>query len=185
MVAFPELEEPLRDDLIALRFGAERDIPEILIAYQDDPTMYARLGDERPPSGAELGREAERAEADRLAGSHLELTIVEAGSDHCRGRVAVGHIDDVAARGELRVWVAPQCRRRGYARRALALAAPWLFEACGLQRVALLSETDNDPMLRAATAAGFVREGVLHGYWRGGCTRIDAVVLSLLPADLR
>jgi RimJ/RimL family protein N-acetyltransferase len=185
MVAFPELQEPLRDELIALRFGAERDIPEILIAHQDDPTMYVRLGAERPPSGAELGREAERAEADRLAGSHLELTIVEAESDGCRGRVAIGHIDDDAARAELRIWVAPQCRGRGYARRALALATPWLFEACGLQRVALLSETDNEPMLRAASAAGFVREGVLHGYWRGGRARIDAVVLSLLPADLR
>lgn len=45
MVAFPELDEPLRDELIALRFGAERDIPEILIAHQDDPAMYARLGE--------------------------------------------------------------------------------------------------------------------------------------------
>ncbi|HEV3056106.1 MAG TPA: GNAT family protein [Solirubrobacteraceae bacterium] len=185
MVAFPELQEPLRDELIALRFGAERDIPEILIAHQDDPTMYVRLGAERPPSGAELGREAERAEADRLAGSHLELTIVETGSDDCRGRIAVGNVDDDAARAELRVWVAPECRRRGYARRALALAAPWLFEACGLKRVAVLTETDNAGMLGAADGAGFVREGVLRGYWRGRRTRIDAVVLSLLPADLR
>ncbi len=185
MVAFPELAEPLCDELIALRFGAERDIPEILIAHQDDPAMYARLGDERPPSGAELGREAERAEADRLAGSHLELTIVEAGADECRGRIAVGHVDDDAARAELRVWVAPQYRGRGYARRALALVAPWLFEVGGLKRVALLTGTDNEPMLRAAAAAGFVREGVLRGYWRGARTRIDAVVLSLLPADLQ
>lgn len=83
------------------------------------------------------------------------------------------------------MWVAPQCRGRGYARRALGLAAPWLFDACELKRLALLSETDNEPMLRAATAAGFVREGVLRGYWHGARARIDAVVLSLLPVDLR
>ena len=185
MVAFPELEEPLHDERIALRFAAERDIPEILIAHQDDPTLYARLGDLRAPSGAELGRQAERAQADRLAGTHLELTIVEVGADHCRGRIAVGHVDDDAAQVELRAWVAPQCRGRGYARRGLALASRWLFDACGVMRVALLTETDNEPMQRAASAAGFVREGVLRGYWRGERERIDAVVMSLLPDDPR
>lgn len=185
MVPFPELEEPLRDDRIALRFGAERDIPEILIAHQDDPTMHARLGDERPPSGAELGRAAERAQADRLAGTHLELTIVEVGADECRGRVAVGHVVDDGAKAELRVWVAPQYRRRGYARRALALASRWLFDSCGVRRISVLTETDNELMQRAASAAGFVQEGVLRGYWRGQRGRIDAVVLSLLPGDLR
>ncbi len=185
MVAFPELEEPLRDDRIALRFGAERDIPEILIAHQDDPAMYVRLGDQRPPSGAELGREAERAQADRLAGTQLELTIVEAGADHCRGRLVVARVDDDAAKVELRVWLAPQYRRRGYARRALVLASRWLFDSCQVVRIALLTEPDNEPMQRAANAAGFVREGILRGYWRGKHSRIDAVVLSLLPDDLR
>ena len=66
-----------------------------------------------------------------------------------------------------------------------ALAAPWLFEACGLQRVALLSETDNDPMLarrlpRWASSARVCSMGYLGV---GGRARIDAVVLSLLPAE--
>ncbi len=184
MVAFPELEEPLRAERIALRFGSERDIPEILIAHQDDPRMYARIGDERPPSGAELGREAERAEAERASGAHVSLTILEPGSDDCRGRIEVGHVDAEAARAELRVWVAPQCRGRGYASSALALAAAWLFGACGLERLGLLTEPDNESMLRAARAARFAHEGVLRGYWRQRERRLDAVALSLLPADL-
>jgi RimJ/RimL family protein N-acetyltransferase len=184
MVTFPDLTQPLDDHVIALRLAAERDIPEILIAHQDDPQLHARLGEERPPSGAELGREAECAHADRLAGARVELTIVASGDDECRGRVGVHHVDHDAARAELRVWVAPQYREQGFGRRALTLAARWLLAECGLQRLALLTETDNAAMLGAAAAAGFTQEGTLRAYWRGRRGRIDATVLSLLPTDL-
>ncbi len=185
MVAFADLEQPLQGERIALRYGAERDIPEILIAHQDDPRLHARIGDTRPPSGAELGRESDLAAARRAALEAAELTIVELGGDDCRGRISVRHIDSEAARAELRVWVAPQVRRRGYAREALALASPWLFGECGFERIGVMTETDNEPMQRAALAAGFVREGVLGGYWRDGRGgRLDAVSFSLLPSDL-
>jgi RimJ/RimL family protein N-acetyltransferase len=185
VVAFADLEQPLQGERIALRYGAERDIPEILIAHQDDPHLYARIGDTRPPSGAELGRESERAAAHRGALEAAERTIVELGGDDCRGRISVRHIDSEAARAELRVWVAPQVRGRGYAREALVLACRWLFGACGFERIGVMTETDNEPMQRAALAAGFVREGVLGGYWRDGRGgRLDAVSFSLLPPDL-
>jgi RimJ/RimL family protein N-acetyltransferase len=185
VLAFPDLDAPLTGERIALRYGAERDIPEILIAHQDDPRLHARIGDERPPSGAELGRESELAEARRAGLQAAELTIVELGADDCRGRISVGHVDRDASRVELRVWVAPQVRRRGYAREALVLAARWLLGPCGFERIGVLTETDNEPMQRAALAAGFVREGVLRGHWRDRRRgRLDAVSFSLLPADV-
>jgi RimJ/RimL family protein N-acetyltransferase len=42
----------------------------------------------------------------------------------------------------------------------------------------------NEPMIRAARAAGFADEGVLRGYLRVDGRRADAAILSLLPADL-
>jgi len=124
-----------------------------------------------------------QAAADRASATHLALTILTPGSDDCRGRVAVHHVDPAAARAELGVWVAPQYRGRGYARRALALSTDWLFRACGFERLALLTETDNEAMLRAAAAAGFVREGVFRAHTRERGKRVDSVVLSLLPSD--
>jgi ribosomal-protein-alanine N-acetyltransferase len=184
VVAFPDLEQPLSGERVALRFGAERDIPEILIAHQDDPGLYARIGDSRPPSGAELGRAAEHAAAERAAVSGAQLTIVELGHDGCRGQITVNHVERETARAGLRVWVAPHVRGRGYAREALRLAGRWLFDSCGLLRVEILTETDNEPMQHAASAAGFVREGVLRSYWRDPRGRLDAVSFSLLPSDL-
>jgi len=139
MPAIPHLQEPLRDGVVVLRPYAERDIPEILIAYQDSPTMHEALGERRPPSGAELGRAAEEAEAARQAGHSFALTILAPGSDDCCGQVRVRHVDWDARTAELDVWVAPQARNRGFARSAVRLATDWLGKNCGLEATCLAS----------------------------------------------
>ena len=184
MPSFPDLPEPLTDGAVALRLADERDIPEILIAYQDDPEMHLRLGEDRPPSGADLGRRSEHAEASRASGASVALTVLLQGSDVCRGQVFTSAVDWQNERAELAIWLAPQVRGQGVASRALRLASGWLLARCGLERVQLLSEPDNEPLLRAAAAACFVREGLLRGHIRVRKQRIDCAVLSLLPADL-
>lgn len=184
MPAIPELPDPLSDGRLALRFAGERDIPEILIAYQDDPRLHVHLGEERPPSGAQLGRRAEHADAEREAGRHATLTILAPGSEDCRGQLDVHHIDWDHARASLGIWVAPQARNQGLATHALRLAARWLFDGCALERLQLLTEPDNQAMTHAASSAGFVHEGVLREYGRERGRRIDLAIMSLLPRDL-
>ena len=184
MPAIPQLTEPLSDGHVSLRAGAERDIPEILIAYQDDPQLHVRLGEDRPPSGAELGRRAEHAPAALAAGTHMTLTILEPGSEHCRGQLYAQNFNWDHSRAELGIWLAPQARGKGLAVRALRLGAAWLFDVCKLERVALLTDPDNDAMIGAARAAGFVHEGVLRSYGRERGRRVDLVVLSLLAIEL-
>jgi RimJ/RimL family protein N-acetyltransferase len=184
MPAFPQLTEPLANEHVMLRDAAERDIPEVLIAYQDDPELCARLGRERPPSAAELGQAAEREPAQRAAGTSAEFTILVPGSDLCRGQLNVHHVEWEHARGELGVWVSPQARGAGLASGALRLAGEWLLGECGLERLELLTEPDNEPMLRAARAARFAHEGVLRSYLVERGQRIDAAILSLLRGDL-
>lgn len=184
MPAIPRLTEPLSDGVIALRLAGERDIPEILIAHQDDTLMYSRLGMDRPPSGAELGRHFERVEAERRAGTRADLTIVLPDSDTAIGGIDAHKVDWINARAELGLWLAPQVRGRGYAPRALSLAARWLFGTCGLQRLQLLTEPGNRAMVASAESAGFHREGVLRGYALERGNRVDLAIMSLLPSDL-
>ena len=181
---FPELDEPLTDGTVAVRLGAEHDIPEVLIAYQDDPELHLRMGEDRPPSGAELGRLSERAAADRDAGRAMTLTILVPGSDVCRGQIKVHQVDLANARAELGIWLSPQARGQGLARSALRLVATWLLQEGSFERVQILTEPDNDPMLRAAEAAGFQREGMLRSYLREQGARVDVAVLSLVLGDL-
>jgi [ribosomal protein S5]-alanine N-acetyltransferase len=184
MPSFPDLAEPLQSERVALRFMAERDIPEILIAHQDDPTLSERMGLVRPPSGAELGRRSEGEPGERAAGNAVAFTILEPGDDTCRGQLDVHHVDWDHLRAEAGVWVAPQFRGHGMASDALRLVGAWLFDVCGLLRLELLTEPDNAAMLASARAAGLVDEGVLRQYVRERGQRLDVTVLSLLPADL-
>jgi [ribosomal protein S5]-alanine N-acetyltransferase len=183
MPAIPALTATLGDGHVELRLAEERDIPEVLIAFQDDPELHLRLGLDRPPSGAQLGSQAEEAQARREGGRGVELTILEPGSDVCRGRVNVHRIDWKHRRAELGLWLVPQARGRGWAPRALHLAARWLLSDCGIDRVEVQTEPDNDAMVHTAVRAGFVREGVLRSYLleRGG--RVDVVMFSLIPSD--
>lgn len=184
MRSFPLLSEPLTDDAVVLRDYAERDIPEILIAHQDDPRMHLLTGDERPPSGAELGRAAEREALERATGERATLTVLEPGSDTCRGQIRVHPVDWDQSRAEIVMWLAPQVRGRGLAARALKLAGEWLLGPCGLARVELFVEPDNAPMVRTAEKAGFAREGTLREYLRKRGRGVDVVIMSLIPGDL-
>ena len=135
MPSFPSLAGPPSDGVVALRLSEERDIPEILIAYQDDRLLPGALGEERPPSGAALGSRAERAAEDRRVGRALTLTILREGSDICVGEVRIGDVDWQTRKASVQVWLAPALRGQGVARRAHALALDWLGRECGLEGV--------------------------------------------------
>jgi [ribosomal protein S5]-alanine N-acetyltransferase len=184
MSSFPRLAEPLTDGHVALRDYAERDIPEILIAYQDDPRLHQLTGERRPPSGAELGSRAEREQTARATGQYATLTILRPGSDTCRGQIRVEEVDWDQARAALTIWLAPQVRGQGLGRQALRLSGDWLLRTCGLARLELLAEPDNVAVIRASRAAGFVREGILREYQRKRGKGVDIVIMSLIPADL-
>jgi RimJ/RimL family protein N-acetyltransferase len=185
MSSFPRLAEALSDDGVALRDYEERDIPEILIAYQDDPRLHVLNREDRPPSGAELGSRAEREAGARTAGAWVTLTVLEVGDDTCRGQLRVENVDWDHRRAELSIWLAPQVRGRGVAKKALRLAGHWLLDTCGLKRLELVAEPENLAAIHAAQAAGFVREGVLREYHRKRGKGIDMVILSLIPPDLQ
>jgi RimJ/RimL family protein N-acetyltransferase len=184
MPSFPVLDRRCANGTAEVRDYAERDIPEILIAYQDDPQLHVVMGEQQPPSGAELGRRAEREPALRAAGTGATLTIVEPGVDVCMGGINVHNVDWDHLRAELGIWLAPQARSRGMARSALQVVAGWLLRECAIERVELMTQPHNEPMIRAALAAGFVDEGVLRSYERQLGRRVDLAILSRIRSDL-
>jgi RimJ/RimL family protein N-acetyltransferase len=146
--------------------------------------LHLLTGEDRPPSGAELGRLAEHERADRAAGERAALTILEPDSDTCRGQIRVHDVDWDQSRADLSIWLVPQVRGRGLGRKALRLGGEWLLGPCQLARVEVLCEPDNAAMIGAAQGAGFAREGVLREYLRKRGKGLDAVVMSLISEDL-
>jgi RimJ/RimL family protein N-acetyltransferase len=146
MPAIPEPPPRLSDELIELRAIADWDIPDVLIAYQDDRSLHLALGQQRAPTGAQLGSEVERSEALRLAGERISMTLVEPGRNDCRGRIDVFAFDWERKRAELTIWVAPDFRGRGFAAHALTLAIGWLKREAGLDEVAVVVAVDEDAL---------------------------------------
>jgi RimJ/RimL family protein N-acetyltransferase len=85
---------------------------------------------------------------------------------------------------EIGYWVKAGARARGVATRALELVARFAFDELGAARVQLTTDPDNIGSQRVAEKAGFTRErgSSLVLDFKG--RRRDAVMFSLLPADL-
>jgi len=94
---------------------------------------------------------------------------------HCELRV---YGDDIA---HASYSTAAPFRRRGYAARALRLAAAWAFDELAIARLELYVEPDNIGSRAVARAAGFVEEGVLRSRLKISDVRRDAVLYAKLP----
>ena len=76
------------------------------------------------------------------------------------GSISLQHIDPEARTGEIGYYLAPECRGRGLATRALVLLAGHALGELGLQTVHLHAATANGASQRVAERAGFARLGV-------------------------
>jgi RimJ/RimL family protein N-acetyltransferase len=178
----PELPEPLTDGTITLRPQHERDIPDVLVAFDNDEHLHINRGLKQPPSGAELGRALEEAPQRRAAGIDETLSIV-VGHGAFAGELIVHSIDWDDRRAALGLWLVPAMRSKGIGRRALALGCAWLFREWELDRLQLVTATCNASMLACAQAAGFQQEGVLRGHTMRGGVPEDDLILSLLAGE--
>ena len=81
-------------------------------------------------------------------------------------------------------WVLEGSRRRGFATCAVSLVSRWALTEGGLTRIEALVEPGNVASRRVAEAAGFRQEGHLRAYLELDGGPADAIVYSLLAADL-
>lgn len=89
-------------------------------------------------------------------------------------------------RATMGYWVAARARGQGICTRALRLLSRHALEELEVQRVDLLTDTDNLASQRVAEKVGFQREGVMRAHLRHPDGRIrDSVMFSLLPGELR
>jgi RimJ/RimL family protein N-acetyltransferase len=90
-----------------------------------------------------------------------------------------------SGRTNIAYWLLAEARGSGLATKAVVEVARWAFDALGVQRIGLLADPRNASSLNVAERAGFVREGVLRSWTDVNGERVDHVVFSLLPGELR
>ncbi|MGY4643987.1 GNAT family N-acetyltransferase [Cellulomonas sp. URHB0016] len=126
-------------------------IPLITTVPADGDAEAVTAYIERQRDRLEEGAGYSFAIADRVSGTGVGQIGLWTREAH-HGRATIGY------------WVAPQHRRRGYARDALATLTTWALSLEGLHRVQLFVEPWNTGSWRAAEACGYEREGLLRGW---------------------
>lgn len=117
-------------------------------------------------------------------GREFPLGIIEARSGAVVGGTGINHINQANRIGNLGYWVSTPHTGRGVARFAARQAIMLGFGTLGLTRLEIVALTQNLASQRVAESLGATRECVarnrlsFHGQPR------DAVVYSLVPADI-
>lgn len=117
-------------------------------------------------------------------GDGYTFAIADARTGRFLGSVGVTHHGPTRVAGNLGYWVRTGAAGQGVATRATRLAARFAVETLALQRVEIIVAGGNVPSLRVAEKAGAVREGVLRNRLVLHGVPTDAVMHSVVPADL-
>ncbi len=174
-VSFTEME--LRDDLIALRPWREDDADAVYAACQDVEIQHWIPVIPRPYTHDDAhafvtGRHG--------LGGH-QFAIVQEG--HVVG--SIGMRVDGSKTGHIGYWCASEARGRGITTRALRQLCRYCLSELGLERLELITDSENLASQRVADKVGFRREGVLRSHLcHPDGRRRDSVMFSLLPGEL-
>ncbi|MFU8876451.1 GNAT family N-acetyltransferase, partial [Micromonospora sp. SL4-19] len=121
----------------------------------------------------------------RETGDGIHFAIVDANTDHLLGTVGLKKTDWRGLVSEIGYSVVPWARRRGIAAEATRTIGHWLLVDHGFQRMELKAATGNLASQRTALKAGLQREGIMRNAGFIHAARVDLVLFSLTPDDLK
>jgi ribosomal-protein-alanine N-acetyltransferase len=175
--------EGIPGDGIRIRVMADQDVTAIVEACRDPEAQ--RFTTVPSPYREEDAYEWSRMSAERAgAGMGIEAVIADEDSGAYLGSIGIRRAARDEGRWNVGYLVSPSARGGGVALRALQALSAWAFAELGALRLELVVEPDNAPSRRVAEKAGFHREGLLRSYLEIRGERRDALMYSLLPADV-
>ncbi|MER7754760.1 GNAT family protein [Kitasatospora sp. NPDC097643] len=174
----------LQGSLVTLRARHPDDVPVLQAELHDDVTTRVRA-DNRPwrpvPPLPEHSPYAVTAPTDDAAC----FSVLERAGGELAGEALLWGIDGHNRCAHVGIALRPAHRGRGLAADTVRTLCHYGFRVLGLQRLQIETLTDNEPMIRAARAAGFTVEGTLRASaWVCG-EFVDQTVLGLLAREWR
>jgi RimJ/RimL family protein N-acetyltransferase len=154
-IAFPD--PPLTDGVVTLRAYTDADVPALVEICRDPEVPRWTL----VPSP--YHEDDARAWIDRVAdglstGSRITFAIARSGdAGAALGSVGLQAIDWDVRAADIGYMLAARARGRGFATRAVQLAAAWAFDTLGLERLELRTMEQNAASRAVAARAGFAR----------------------------
>jgi len=173
----------LRGAKVGLRARQDSDVMTLQSGLHDDVETWAR-SDGRPwrPISPKPDASPYRVREPVDAVEAFSVVVL-AEDDRLAGEALLWGIDLHNRRAHVGLSLLPELRGRGLGVDTVLVLCHYGFAVRGLHRLQIETLSDNEAMLRAATGAGFSREGVLRGAaWVDGAF-LDEVVLGLLAEE--
>jgi RimJ/RimL family protein N-acetyltransferase len=126
-----------------------------------------------------------RSQTDWENGHSYSFAILDIEDDTFLGSVGLNHIDRVHNVANMGIWVRTSKTGQGVASNAIRLIATFAFEELRLSRMEILVAFDNQPSIRVAEKVRAKIEGVLRNRLVLAGKSHDAVMCSIIPADLQ
>ena len=117
-------------------------------------------------------------------GREYSFVIFDRRSQGYVGGVGLNQINQIHRMANLGYWVRTSRTGLGAASAATTLAAQYGLGELGLQRIEIVAAVDNIASQRVAEKAGATKEGILRNRLLNHGKPTDAVLYSLIPADL-
>lgn len=117
-------------------------------------------------------------------GESYDFAVFDGATGAFLGGVGVSQLNRIHGFANIGYWVRASARGRGVAAAAALLATRFAFEDLGLNRVEIVIAVGNEKSQRVAQKVGAQREGVLRSRLLIAGRLHDAVMYSLVAADL-
>jgi RimJ/RimL family protein N-acetyltransferase len=121
----------------------------------------------------------------RESGDGIHFAIADPLTDRMLGTIGLNKTDWLRLVSEVGYCVAPWARGSGIAARATRVLGHWLLTDQNFQRLELKAATGNLASQKTALKAGFHREGIMRNAGLTHTGRVDLVLFSLTPEDIR
>lgn len=172
----------LRGKTVGLRARHESDVPVLQSELYDDVATRSRA-DSRPWRPIAPGSAASPYTVSDPADDAACFSVVQLADEELVGEALLWGIDLHNRTAHLGISLRPAFRGRRLGTEVVGILCHYGFVVRGLHRLQVETLADNAAMIRAATQAGFVREGTLRrAAWAGG-DFADELILGLLSTD--
>ncbi len=169
------LREIRRSDLAVIH----RDLGDVVTGVLGDAEPW------RPDSLARREAKFDRALSEPLPEGHVSFAVQQRddGSGTLIGTCSLWGIDQHNGLAHLGLQLVPAVRGRGFGTDVVRVLCHYAFVVRSLHRVGLETLATNEPMRRAAVAAGFSEEGQLREAAFVFGDRVDEVLYGLLRSE--
>ncbi|MDO4692730.1 MAG: GNAT family N-acetyltransferase [Porphyromonadaceae bacterium] len=152
--------------LRAIELGRDRDL---LYLWENDARSWASSGAFNPISTQFIDQYIIQSTSSILEQSGLNLMMIDTDSDVPVGYVQLQDFEPISKRIGIGLYVAPECRRRGYACEALELVHDYVRRRLGCRMAYASILENNQACLRLFQSLGYLHVGTLEGWqWYDG-----------------